>query len=220
MGLIRNVPPQLWALGNMLIKFLHMGKHESWKTVSLKGEREINFGVLVSPKISRQRRMICHAEDIAHAISSSSLVQSLSLLSASCRHISLHQCKCRSLKPLTLLLWSQQTSLSFLYMYFIVLTKSFPLGFISCFPLWVNSILFYSKGAFHWLSIASYHLWDNINDKGRIFRLNIRKALPIVQLNSLFSLETSHTVNVNSASPTIIPHDKKHNLEPEIRVAI
>lgn len=122
----------------MLIKFLHMGKHESWKTVSLKGEREINFGALLSPKISRQCRMICHAEDISHAISSSSLVQSLSLLSASCRHISLHRCKCRSLKPLTLLLWSQQTSLSFLCMYFIVVTKSFPLGFIGCFPLWVK----------------------------------------------------------------------------------
>lgn len=122
----------------MLIKFLHMGKHESWKTVSLKGEREINFGALLSPKISRQCRMICHAENISHAISSSSLVQSLSLLSASCRHISLHRCKCRSLKPLTLLLWSQQTSLSFLCLYFIVVTKSFPLGFIGCFPLWVK----------------------------------------------------------------------------------
>lgn len=153
----------------MLIKFLHMGKHESWKTVSLKGEREINFGVLVSPKISRQCRMICHAEDISHAISSSSLVQSLSLLSASCRHISLHRRKCRSLKPLTLLLWSQQTSLSFLYMYFIVVTKSFQLGFIGCFPLWV-------KGHFT-------DLWDIINDKARIFRLsvpNIWKALPII----------------------------------------
>lgn len=41
-----------------------------------------------------------------------------------------------------------------------------------------------------------------------------------MQLNSLFSLEASHTVNVNSASPTIIPYDKKNNLEPEVRVAI
>lgn len=40
-----------------------------------------------------------------------------------------------------------------------------------------------------------------------------------MQLNSLFSLEASHTVNVNSASPTIISY-KKHNLEPEVRVAI
>lgn len=28
-NLIRNVSPQLGALGNMLIKFLHVGKHES-----------------------------------------------------------------------------------------------------------------------------------------------------------------------------------------------
>lgn len=118
-GLIRIVSPQLCALGNMLIKFLRMGKHESWEAVSLKWEREINFWAWVSPKISGHCGVICHVGGIPlclHVISFPSLVSSPSMLSPNCHHTLLNRHQGRSLRQSTsLLLWSQLTALSKFY---------------------------------------------------------------------------------------------------------
>lgn len=48
----------------MLIQFLHVGKHESWEAVSLKGAREINFWGVGSSEDSHCCEVIRHVEEI------------------------------------------------------------------------------------------------------------------------------------------------------------
>ena len=73
MSLIRNVSAQLWALGNMLIKFLHVGKHESWEAVSLNKKEKSIFGCRFLGRLAVVGVWFVMLKRSLHAISSPSL---------------------------------------------------------------------------------------------------------------------------------------------------